>query len=52
MQCNDLQFPVRLKATRVEEKKRDSYVEFDRIEAQVSDMAVPLPSMHSSDKVL
>ena len=33
-------------------KKKDFHVGFDRIEAQVSDMAVSLPSMISSDKVM
>ena len=41
-----------LKSHEVGRRKNDFHVGFDRIEAQVSDMAVSLPSMHSSDNVM
>ena len=36
-----------LKSHEVRRRKNDFHVGFDRIEAQVSDMALSLPSMHS-----
>ena len=41
-----------LKSHEVRRRENDFHVGFDRIEAQVSDMAVSLPSMLSSDKVM